>query len=63
MAPLTVVEERVLAQRLQDQLAPTPYAVSNLTKLSGGTANFLYRGTLLQPSVAEPAATLPRRSW
>ncbi|KAK7923162.1 hypothetical protein PG985_007233 [Apiospora marii] len=49
MAPLTAAEEHTLAQRVRDQLAPTPYAVSALAKLSGGTANFLYRGTLLQP--------------
>ncbi|KAJ5281117.1 Aminoglycoside phosphotransferase [Penicillium angulare] len=29
-----------------EQLAQTPYACSSLTRLSGGTANFIYRGTL-----------------
>ncbi|KAK8020234.1 hypothetical protein PG990_005372 [Apiospora arundinis] len=53
MAPLTEAEERALAQRVRDQLAPTIYAVTSLTRLSGGTANFLYRGTLLQPRAGD----------
>lgn len=48
MAPLNDEEEHTFTQQILDQLAQTPYACSNLTKLSGGTANFLYRGTLLQ---------------
>ncbi|PKY02448.1 hypothetical protein P168DRAFT_255866, partial [Aspergillus campestris IBT 28561] len=31
------------------QFAQTPYACTSLTKLSGGTANFVYRGSLLHP--------------
>ncbi|KAI1133268.1 kinase-like domain-containing protein [Nemania abortiva] len=49
MAPLTEAEEQVLAQGLLDQLSRTAYACSAVTKLSGGTANFVYRGDLLQP--------------
>ncbi|KAI1156989.1 kinase-like domain-containing protein [Nemania diffusa] len=49
MAPLTESEEQVLAQQVVDQLSQTPYACSVVTKLSGGTANFVYRGNLLQP--------------
>ncbi|KAI9735703.1 MAG: hypothetical protein M1818_006311 [Claussenomyces sp. TS43310] len=49
MTSLTEVDEQALAQQVLDQLAPTPYACSALNKLSGGTANFLYRGTLTQP--------------
>lgn len=49
MTPLTEVEEYTLAQRVRDELISTPYAVSALTKLRGGSANFLYRGHLLQP--------------
>lgn len=55
MGPLTKAKEHTLAQRVRDQLAPTPYAVSALTKLGGGTANFLYRGTLLQPLIGGSA--------
>lgn len=42
-------DERAFTQRVLDELAHTPYSCSGLTKLSGGTANFLYRGTLLKP--------------
>ncbi|KAJ5640644.1 Aminoglycoside phosphotransferase [Penicillium herquei] len=31
---------------ISQQLESTPYACSSLTRLSGGTANFIYRGTL-----------------
>lgn len=31
---------------IAQQLSPTPFACSSLTRLSGGTANFVYRGTL-----------------
>ncbi|KAJ5729876.1 Aminoglycoside phosphotransferase [Penicillium malachiteum] len=31
---------------IAQQLESTPYACSSLTRLSGGTANFIYRGTL-----------------
>ncbi|TRX87789.1 hypothetical protein FHL15_011327 [Xylaria flabelliformis] len=49
MAPLTETEEQTLIQQVLDQLADSPYACSALIKLSGGTANFLYRGTLKEP--------------
>ncbi|PTB78833.1 hypothetical protein M440DRAFT_1373802 [Trichoderma longibrachiatum ATCC 18648] len=49
MAPLSEQEEHALAQQVLDQLAETPYACSALKKLSGGTANFLYRGVLRTP--------------
>lgn len=32
-----------------NELSTTPYACSTLTRLSGGTANFVYRGELRQP--------------
>ncbi|KAG0159571.1 hypothetical protein PDIDSM_7093 [Penicillium digitatum] len=31
---------------IEQQLSPTPFACSSLTRLSGGTANYVYRGTL-----------------
>lgn len=31
------------------QLASTKYACSSITRLNGGTANFVYRGTLTDP--------------
>ncbi|KAH8130402.1 hypothetical protein FP744_10009295 [Trichoderma asperellum] len=46
---LSEEDERAFTQRVLDELAHTPYSCSGLTKLSGGTANFLYRGTLLKP--------------
>ncbi|KAK8125751.1 uncharacterized protein PG998_001510 [Apiospora kogelbergensis] len=49
MAPLTEAEEQALARRVRHQLARTRYAVSAWTRLSGGTANFLYRGVLIKP--------------
>jgi hypothetical protein len=32
--------------KVQESLKDTPFACSRLEKLSGGTANFVYRGTL-----------------
>ncbi|KAH8668050.1 kinase-like domain-containing protein [Tricladium varicosporioides] len=36
-------------QQVQESLKDGPYACSSLAKLSGGTANFVYRGTLTTP--------------
>ncbi|UKZ73272.1 hypothetical protein TrVFT333_000915 [Trichoderma virens FT-333] len=58
MAPLIDEEETTLVQQILDQLAQTPYACSTLTKLSGGTANFLYRGALLKPLPGDTATTV-----
>ncbi|KAK8083536.1 hypothetical protein PG996_002317 [Apiospora saccharicola] len=60
--PLPEAEEHTLARRVRDQLTLTPYAVSSLTKLSGGTANFLYRGTLLQPLAGSTKTVVVKRS-
>lgn len=49
MVSLTEVDEQALAQQVLHRLAQSPYACSALSKLSGGSANFLYRGTLTQP--------------
>jgi hypothetical protein len=46
MAPETTDE---VSQRVQESLKDTPYACISLNKLSGGTANFVYRGTLVTP--------------
>lgn len=49
MAPFSQAEkEELFAQLLQD-LSQTPYACSSLAQLSGGTANFVFRGILAQP--------------
>lgn len=53
MAPLNEGEEQELVRQILDHLSQIPYACSTLTKLSGGTANFLYRGVLLQPLEGE----------
>ncbi|KAI8633995.1 kinase-like domain-containing protein [Xylariaceae sp. FL1651] len=50
MASLTATEEQALAKQAQEALEGTPYACSELLALGGGTANFLYRGVLRQPS-------------
>jgi hypothetical protein len=36
-----------ISQKVQESLKDGPYACSSLAKLSGGTANFVYRGTLV----------------
>jgi hypothetical protein len=38
-----------VSQKVQESLKDTPYACTSLIKLSGGTANFVYRGTLVTP--------------
>jgi hypothetical protein len=35
--------------KVQDSLKDSPYACTSLVKLSGGTANFVYRGILASP--------------
>lgn len=49
MSPPNEEEGKTFVQQILNELAHTAYACSDLTKLSGGTANFLYRGTLLKP--------------
>jgi hypothetical protein len=48
MAIQPAEKERFGIQIMQD-LSKTPYACSSLAILSGGTANFLFRGSLIQP--------------
>ena len=38
---------------LLSELAATKYACSSLTRLNGGTANFVYRGILTNPEYIE----------
>ncbi|TVY41389.1 4-hydroxytryptamine kinase [Lachnellula subtilissima] len=38
-----------MLDQVQISLSHGPYACASLTKLSGGTANFVYRGTLIKP--------------
>lgn len=38
--------ETEISTKVQESLEGTPFACSKLEKLSGGTANFVYRGTL-----------------
>ncbi|KAH7411542.1 kinase-like domain-containing protein [Phaeosphaeria sp. MPI-PUGE-AT-0046c] len=45
---LTHAEKTAIGLELKDQLWGTPYACTSLTIVSGGTANFLYRGVLAQ---------------
>lgn len=39
-------QDHAITTTLLSTLAPTPYACTALARLSGGTANFVYRGTL-----------------
>ncbi|KAK2606528.1 hypothetical protein N8I77_005270 [Diaporthe amygdali] len=43
-----MADESLLVQKLLEELSQTQYACSELKKLSGGTANYLYRGTLIE---------------
>ncbi|KAE8150745.1 kinase-like domain-containing protein [Aspergillus avenaceus] len=43
------MSEEVLADAILAELSATPYACSSVEQLSGGTANFVFRGTLLRP--------------
>lgn len=38
-----------ICKKVQQNLKDSPYACSSLVALSGGTANFVYRGTLVTP--------------
>ncbi len=40
------VDVEAVKQRVEDELSGTPYACSSLTPLSGGTANYIFRGNL-----------------
>jgi hypothetical protein len=40
-----------VSKKVQQSLKDSPYACSSLVELSGGTANFVYRGTLVTPLV------------
>lgn len=51
-----MADDELIVQALLSELSQTRYACSDLTKLNGGTANFLYRGTLLQPLDPQDAA-------
>jgi hypothetical protein len=46
MASLEQTEKNLLSARILQQLSETPYACSSLTLLSGGSANFVFRGVL-----------------
>lgn len=47
-APNQAEEDAIAAGIVQD-LSKTRYTCSSVTQLTGGTANFVYRGTLTQP--------------
>lgn len=49
MAPLEQAELDKLSTRTKQQLSSTSYACTSLTVLSGGTANFVFRGILAEP--------------
>lgn len=49
MAPLNQPQKDILSFQILKELSSTSYACSSLIPLSGGTANFVYRGTLISP--------------
>lgn len=49
-------DEELIVQTLLKELSQTRFACSDLTKLNGGTANYLYRGKLLQPLDSQAGA-------
>ncbi|KAL4960165.1 uncharacterized protein BDV14DRAFT_183230 [Aspergillus stella-maris] len=46
---MTTMAASEIQSSIEKDLSDTPYACSNLTRLSGGTANFVYRGLLSKP--------------
>ncbi|KAI7773214.1 hypothetical protein LA080_011517 [Diaporthe eres] len=54
-----MADEELIVQALLQELSQTRYACSDLTKLNGGTANFLYCGNLFQPLDPQDGATEP----
>lgn len=45
--------EQEIRSKVEQVLRDTPFAVSTLRKLTGGTANFMYHGALEKPSTEE----------
>jgi len=60
MAPLTQAEEASISAGILQELSETPYACSSLTQLIGGTANFVYRGNLARPFLANDGLTIAK---
>lgn len=46
---MATLSDDEMSDKIQTSLRDTPYACTTLQKLSGGTANFVYRGTLSTP--------------
>ncbi|KNG81449.1 hypothetical protein ANOM_009573 [Aspergillus nomiae NRRL 13137] len=44
-----MTDSEISPDTILSELSTTPYACSSVEQLSGGTANFVFRGTLLQP--------------
>ena len=53
MPPLSRADEQAIADRIVKELSQTPYALSSISQLHGGTANFVFRGTLARRLPAE----------
>ena len=59
MASLQKAKEGPLPSKLLERLSQTRYACSSLTQLSGGSTNYVYRGTLSNPLTPKEGETAP----
>lgn len=44
-----MADSEISPETILSELSTTPYVCSSVEQLSGGTANFVFRGTLLRP--------------
>lgn len=49
---MAVSEEASVVALVQQELTNTPYACSSLARMSAGTTNYVFRGTLFEPLTA-----------
>ncbi|KAI1483171.1 kinase-like domain-containing protein [Daldinia eschscholtzii] len=53
MAPLDQAEQDAIVSKVLRELSETPYACSSLVRLTNGTTNFVFRGELSHPILAD----------
>jgi len=59
MASLVEAKQETLSSNLREKLSQTRYACSSLKQLSGGSTNYVYRGTLSSPLPPREGKTAP----